>query len=137
LFYGSRNARREALLERIKSCRRRIRVQWAHGWGAELDSYIENSKIVVNLHYYDAAIQEQSRIFYLLINGKCVLSETSIRNYYGDLIVEAHSDTLPQTAAYLLQDDRWRTYASEAAPGFRAWSERMRLELTLPADSPT
>lgn len=128
LFYGSRNTRREALLDRIKSCNRRIRLRWAHGWGGELDSHIENSKIVINLHYYESAIQEQSRIFYLLTNGKCVLSETSARNYYGDLIVEADSDTLPEAAAYLLKDDRWKTHASEAAHGFRAWSERMRSE---------
>ncbi len=42
-----------------------------------LDNIISNSKIILNLHFYDSSIQEQVRLFYLLINNKCVVSEIS------------------------------------------------------------
>jgi hypothetical protein len=54
----------------------------------ELLEYIANSKIVLNTHYYESFLQEQVRIFELLINNKVVISETSRRNNFGDLIYE-------------------------------------------------
>ena len=53
-----------------------------------LRDYIDRSKIILNVHFYESAIQEQVRIFELLINNKLVLSEKSRRNYYGELIHE-------------------------------------------------
>jgi len=53
-----------------------------------LDDTISQSKVILSTHYYDSNLQEQVRIFDLIINNKCVLTEKSMKNYFGDLIVE-------------------------------------------------
>ena len=64
-------------------------VTVASAWGDKLwNDYIFKSKIVINLHYYDSCLQEQVRIFELLINNKVVISEKSLRNYFGNLVPE-------------------------------------------------
>ena len=55
----------------------------------ELDRLIDRSRVVVNWHQHpDQNQQEQTRISYLLANGKHVVTETSSINYYGDLVQE-------------------------------------------------
>ncbi len=51
-------------------------------------TYIARSKIILNLHFYESHLQEQVRLFELLINNKCIVSQKSRRNYYGSLIYE-------------------------------------------------
>lgn len=58
----------------------------------DLFDIIFKSKIIINLHYYDSCIQEQVRMFDLLINDKLIISEKSLRNYYGDLIIEFYDE---------------------------------------------
>jgi hypothetical protein len=127
LFYGTHNRRRKTLFRRIRWTNRKANIVWINGWGAQLDALIARSKIVLNLHYYETETQEQARVFYLLINGKCVLSETSRRNYYGDMIMEAERRSLPEAVGYLLAGDRWRDLANEASDSFRRWSESVRV----------
>lgn len=55
--------------------------------GKNLWTYINKSKIILNLHYYNG-IQEQVRMVDLLSNGKFILSEKSNWNYFGDLVEE-------------------------------------------------
>jgi hypothetical protein len=49
--------------------------------GEGLFKHVFNAHIAINLHYYDAKLQEQVRIFELLSNDVCVISEKSRRNY--------------------------------------------------------
>lgn len=57
--------------------------------GAKLDEYIANSKIIININPYDGeSRQQQPRISYALNNNKCVISQKSNRNYFGDMITE-------------------------------------------------
>ncbi len=78
--------------------------------GPELDKYIANSKIILNLNPYDGETrQQQPRISYALNNGKCVISQKSNRNYFGDLITEFDSiqsgiDAVLKT----LSDETWK-----------------------------
>lgn len=58
----------------------------------DLFKYINESKIIINLHYYESLIQEQVRIFELLINDKMVVSEVSRINYYGNMIIEFQNE---------------------------------------------
>lgn len=52
-----------------------------------LDDYISRSKLILNLKpNKETYIQQQTRIFYPLINDKCILSEKSSINYFGDSI---------------------------------------------------
>ena len=61
----------------------------------EIDRLIERSKVIVNWHQHpDQRQQEQTRLSFLLTNGKHVVSERSSINYYGDLVREF--DTVPE-----------------------------------------
>jgi hypothetical protein len=67
-------------------------VWLTHTLHPQLDEYISRSKIVLNIHHAeDLQQQEQTRIFYLLSNGKEVVSTKSKYNIYGDLISEAET----------------------------------------------
>lgn len=75
LFYGSINSRREHILNQLKQCG--LNVVTIFGvYGSDRDKLIARSKIVLNIHFYDAKIFEIARISYLLSNGVCVVSES-------------------------------------------------------------
>lgn len=77
LFYGSLNERRHVLVSALKASG--MNVVHAFGiYGEERDRLIARSKVVLNVHFYENGILEWVRIFYLLANGKAVLSENSI-----------------------------------------------------------
>lgn len=93
----------------------------------ELDMMIGNSKIVLNLlSVFD--VQPQSRIFYNLINDKCVVSEKCRNNLYGDLIVETEYEDLPDTLNNLIKTNEWKHYASNAGNGFRELSDKWKTD---------
>jgi len=75
LFYGSVNERRQAVLEELS--RRGARVHVAFGvYGAERDRLVARSRLVLNVHYYQAKVFEMVRVSYLLANRRAVVSET-------------------------------------------------------------
>lgn len=83
LFYGSLNERRAAVLHDLD--RRGVRVHHAFGvYGAARDALIAQSKVVLNLHHFEAKVFEVVRVSYLLANGRFVVSETG-----GDAELEA------------------------------------------------
>lgn len=76
LFYGVYNERRLALLRRLAG--RGWKVHCVNGvYGGERDELIARSRIVVNIHFYEQSRLEVARCFYLLANGRFVLSERS------------------------------------------------------------
>lgn len=86
LFYGSLNSRRKNCLESlIKSG---LTVKTLFGvYGAERDEWVARSKLVLNLHYYEAKILEVVRIFYLLTNSVPVVTEVSAETKVeGDIL---------------------------------------------------
>lgn len=76
LFFGSINARRKVVLERLVA--RRLRVHAVFGaYGPARDALIARARVVLNVHFYDAKVLEMVRISYLLANRCAVLSECS------------------------------------------------------------
>ncbi len=74
LFFGSLNERRAAIVEGLKA--KGLAVVHLFGvYGAERDASIARAKVVLNLHFYEAAIFEIVRVSYLLANRVCVVSE--------------------------------------------------------------
>lgn len=74
LFYGSLNERRAAVLEELRD--RGLQVHAAFGvYGSERDRLIARSKVVLNVHFYEAKVFEIVRVSYLLANRRCVVSE--------------------------------------------------------------
>jgi hypothetical protein len=87
--------------------------------GQALDDLIANSKIVLNLNTHaDLSDQKHARLFYLLINSKCVVSEPAKTNVYGDLIVET-KDILNTTWG-LLRDGSWRNHTVNLSEKYRS-----------------
>lgn len=131
LFYGTPSPRRtkfiydslygsvipEKWINTITGCRT---VILHHFWGKELDHFISRSKIVVNLSPYDnTSVQQQTRIFYLLTNNKCVISEKSNKNYFGGLIQEFSTpQEMFYTVAELLDGDKWKEYTHNNFAGY-------------------
>lgn len=91
-------------------------IVWLYGLDDNrLDEFISRSKIILNLqpHKQDENEDRQSqvRIFYPLINGKCIVSERSMRNYFGNCIIEIeNSQELGDVTLNLLETGEWRNY---------------------------
>ena len=131
LFYGTMTERRSRFFseafykaiipyEQVSILTDMSTVMLNQVWGDQLDHFISRSKIILNLNPYDGDCrQQQTRIFYSLINNKCVISERSSRNYFGGLIRE-FSD--PQEfillAGELLTGDKWRDYTKSDFEGY-------------------
>ena len=96
-------------------------------FGKELDEMIGRSKIILNINPNDGeSRQQQTRIFYALINNKCVLSEANRFNYFGNMIVEFTD--LPDFASkifYLLREDNWKNYTNK---NYKEYSEARVME---------
>jgi len=75
-FYGQINLRREKLLKKLKDSGLKIKII-ENLWGVQRMEQLLKAKVVVNLHYYESAIQEVVRLSYLLSLGIVVLSESS------------------------------------------------------------
>lgn len=77
LFYGSMNERRERIINSLRALG--LKVVCLFGiYGAERDNAIARSKVVINIHFYDACIFEVIRVSYLLANRVCVISEGDV-----------------------------------------------------------
>ena len=84
LFYGDANApRRKRYLEALQAA---FNVRIINNlFGTDLQSAIASAHIVVNIHYYEGALLESTRIFECLSLGTRVISETAadIGDYPG------------------------------------------------------
>ncbi len=83
LFYGSLNERRINIINELKE-RGYNALYLENTWGNELDQYISRSKIVLNMHYYDAQIFEIARCYYLMSNSIAVVSELNYSTYIDE-----------------------------------------------------
>jgi hypothetical protein len=98
LFYGTLTGYRARTLARLlgNSLDWGIKLVTINNvTGKLLDDFISRSKIILDLSTdgnLQQRIQKQSRIFYALINNKCVISEKSDTNYFKDLITEVDID---------------------------------------------
>ncbi len=116
LFFGSRNERRNAILERVHAAG--IPVKALFGvYGKDRDAFIARSNIILNIHFYSANIFESVRISYLLNNRSFVVSEeSSVYPYEGiSLPLVPYSDLTDTCIRFLDQPEeieriRNRTY---------------------------
>ena len=118
LFYGSMNQRREKVISQLKS--RNLNINVAFGvYGPQRDELISNSKIVLNLHYYESQIYEVVRSSYLLNNAKLVVGEvnetTSIENRYLEAIFPAKYEDLADSCHELAVNETLRKSLEDRA----------------------
>jgi len=115
LFYGSLNDRRNRIINDIKALLPNLNIIASNTlWDDELDDHIQRSKIMLNLHFYSDNRLEQARIFYLLSNHKCVVSEHSKVNYYKNGIIMNDAKSLALTCNDLIRSGDWYKYANES-----------------------
>ena len=125
LFYGSNSPRRRAVLDALHA--RGFRVESLFGfYGAGRDAMIARSKIVLNMHLYDAEVFEIVRVSYLLANSRAVVSERGTNPAEdADLasgIAFAAYDELVDRCVELLGDDGTRRELGQR--GYQAFSAR-------------
>lgn len=125
LFYGSRSPRRQAVLDALRA--RGFRIEYPFGvYGAARDALIARSKIVLNMHLYEANVFEIVRVSYLLANRRVVVSEPGANPAEdGDLgagIAFAAYDDLVDRCTELLGDDGARRDLGQR--GYQVFSAR-------------
>jgi len=124
LFYGMMNDRRMKVLEQIAGSCSVQHLQYVYG--ADRDAWIRRSKVVVNIHFYEANVAEQVRVSYLINNRRCVVSETSEWDPMAELCVTAPYQHLAQTCIDVVKNDDRRSEIAQAA--FEAFRQRPMTE---------
>ncbi len=116
LFYGSLNERRSALLDRLRAQGLAV-THLFNVYGAERDETIARAKLVLNVHFYEAAVFESVRVTFLLANGACVVSEgrtddPDLLPLLGGLEVCAYDDLAARCLALLSDEGARETLAA-------------------------
>lgn len=124
LFYGIMNERRWRLMNDLQlKCYNELRIVWVYG-ERDMDTYLSDSKVVLNMHAFEPwNRQEQVRMFYPVINGKTVVSETSQHNEMSGLIIECETKDIVETLRTACRTDLWRTFGPMACRNFQERTE--------------
>jgi hypothetical protein len=130
LFYGAPYERRYAVLKDLHD--RGLRVKWLSGvYGASRDAWIARSKLVLNIHYWQAKIFEITRVSYLLANRRAVVSERgadpSLERDLESGIAFADYDELVDRCMDLVGDERARRELAER--GYQAFSAHHQADI--------
>lgn len=122
LFYGSVNEHRLAVLRKLQNAG--VKVHAAFGvYGKERDALIARSKLVLNMHFYQANLFEVVRISYLLSNGKAVVSEEAhdVGEFRDAVAVYPYAGLVDGCLDLLRNEDKRRQLE---ARGFTFFSEK-------------
>ena len=141
LFYGFLHEKRAKLISSVQSGMR------GHGkifdlcgvYGDELDGYIKRAKIIANVHYATHHKQEQARMFYPVINGRCIVSELSPKNYMGNSIIQVPYNDMASAIITLINDGKWKEQALNCERSYQdLCSKSMNVPISLkrPANQP-
>jgi SAM-dependent methyltransferase len=129
LFYGSLNPRRNRVLSSLKD--RGVKVHTVFGvYGRERDELIARSKLVLNIHFYDAKVFEIVRVSYLLANSKAVVTEGGSHNLDEGLtnaVFVCPYESLVDGCLSLLQQEEERRKLE--ARGFQWFSRRKESDI--------
>lgn len=133
LFYGSINDRRQQVLNALRA--RGVNVQTIFGvYGQERDALIARSKIVLNMHFYEAKVFEIVRVSYLLANRRFVISERGCdpaeEGIFAPGVIFADYDQLVDTCLEYLARPAERKQVAEA--GFQLMVQRLETEYLQP-----
>ena len=109
-FYGGMNERREKIIKQLRDRGLRVIGDNMKIWRDERKKYIEQSKLVINIHYYERAILETTRLSYLLATKVFVISESSYdplldRDHQKSLVMCNTPDELVETCVYWSEPD--------------------------------
>lgn len=118
LFYGSINERRKSVLDQLMKSGLKVKTLFGV-YGKERDEWIERSKLVLNLHFYETEIFEIIRVFYLMTNSVAIVGEvnatTSIDEMYSNGILATKYNDLANTCLTLAKNQPLQESIREAA----------------------
>jgi len=129
LFFGSVNARRQRVIDSMRALG--LRVEAVFGvYATDRDALIARSKLVLNVHFYEAKVLEMTRISYLLANRVAVLSEGSSSPaedaaLAGGVAFVPYVQLAPRAAELIADSEQRRRLADR---GFELMSDRPERE---------
>ena len=125
LFYGYTQERRARMIFNLQQkMAGKFKIFNMYGiWGSELDEYISRSKVIINIHSENIAKQEQVRMYYPVINGRCVLSEVSSNNYMGDSIIQVPYERMVDATMKIIENGTWKTMALKSSDTYKKISD--------------
>jgi hypothetical protein len=109
LFYGSINERRWHIIQSLKA--HGVRTETVFGvYGNERDKLIARSKILLNVHFYEAKVFEVVRVSYLLANQRFVISERGANlleedTFSGGVVFADYNDLVKTCLDFLSRSD--------------------------------
>lgn len=120
LFFGFMNERRFKIFNRLQSeLYGQIKLQWIYG-STNIDKYIADSKTILNLHAFEPYNrQEQTRMFYPIINEKTVISEKSQVNNMQSCIIESNIEDLAKVILSVCKTNVWIDFGIQAEKTFK------------------
>ena len=127
--------RRYAVLRELHD--RGLRVKWLSGvLGASRDAWIARSKIVLNIHYWEAKIFEIARVSYLLANRRAVVSEhgadpTLERGLESGIAFADYNELVDRCVELLGDEPTRRELAERGYQAFSAGSQAAILDRAL------
>lgn len=101
LFYGTLSDRRRRVLEALEAAGLAVKVLFGV-YGEERNSWIERSRIVINIHCDEMDTLEEVRLSYLLANRCFVVSEVADHDPYGGGVVFCPYESLVETCKHYL-----------------------------------
>jgi SAM-dependent methyltransferase len=130
LFYGSLNERRIRIVKALKDAGARVHTLFGV-YGKQRDELIARSKIVLNIHFYDAKIFEIVRVSYLLANAKAVVTEccpdTETEEGLAGCVLSCPYESLVEECLSLLKNDEARQKLGNR--GFQWFSQRKESDI--------
>jgi len=131
LHYGARNPRRQKILGELWDSNLKV-VHTFNCYGAERNALIARSKIVINIHYYDACIFEIFRVSHLMANEVCVVSETGndikLEEPYRESIVMCEYEKLVEKCQKLIAGPE-HVRQEIASQGFNTFKKRSQIDI--------
>ncbi len=129
LHYGSPNERRIKVLEELNNLG--LKVEGLYGiFGVHRDAFVARTKIVLNIHFYEARVFELVRVSYLLANRVFVVSEKGadhkLERPFAQGVAFASYDKLVETCQHYLQDNKARD--SVADEGFQIFQDMPQVD---------
>ena len=127
LLYGSVNERRYKILKELDELGFKVKVLF-NFYGEARDRYIARSKIILNVHYYEAKVFEMVRVSYLLANRKFVVSETGDdpeleRPFREGVVFARYENIVDECARYLREEAARDEIAERGFSGIRAFPQ--------------
>lgn len=130
LFFGVTSDRRKYILDELVKKGYKV-VSLAGLYGRERDSYIEKSKIILNIHIKENCLFEEHRVSFL-INNRCFVISEKIdyfkENYYGDGIIFCDYDKLIETCEFYLKSENADLRKIIAEKGYKEFSRNKMVD---------